>query len=290
LPTIESIALERIGVHSLNNWLTSDLIDAFRRDLESLTAVVGSHGPLELPDSSKTGRSSAKSSGAGSNATPQERDGAISQAVLARFAADLLRIKPLLSISDSDRTPSRSESNPSEIPALDIGALKSLGHQFDDVLSNVRAMAAAAHARIRREWADDPRLCDGSVLGPLAVRYKEVRLTNALAWLMKPHSQSTLQAALLAATIGLVLKRNVSMADVANWSVVAEEPFDEEDDQGRIDIFAKGILDQHVYQIAIEAKVDAPEGHRQLQRYYSMLTSRAEKIRKDHETKTCVVF
>lgn len=209
---------------------------------------------------------------------------------LENFLDDLQRIATRVPVFVEDRVQAAATAPSDTAPVFDRDTLNTLHSQLLGVLTDIRAKADARRDQLLQAWPDDPRLCTGSVLGPLSIRNKEVPLTQALAWLMTPRHDSPIHAALLAAMSTLILRCDVSVSDTTRWSVASEEHVRDDEDWGRIDIYIEGTVGPQLFQIAIEAKVNAPEGDRQLHRYQEMLAKRSQKLESEHRGKLHIVF
>lgn len=261
---------------------------AFMRDMGKLRGMFGTNTTWVAPD--KLIGDAPYSELSVSREEPASEDW---RARIARFASDLMRLRLLLPTDALERTQhaAQSASARQEYPAVTPEHLRELGRQLTSLRSTILSQATALRRQLDQEWPGNPRLCEASLFGPLALRNKEVPLTNALAWTITPRGGATsLRCALLAATIALVLQRSVSPENVAKWTVRAEEPVDVAGDYGRIDIFAEGHLDSKRHIIAIEAKINAPEGNKQLEKYQRALDARAEELSEKDSGTTAIVF
>ena len=210
------------------------------------------------------------------------------------FANDLSRLDALLPhrFFVAQQPVARPSATLSDHEEVTSERLSVLAAQLKVVSHNIFMLAQTRRAQLSQDWPGNPRLCDASLFGPLALRNKEVPLTNALAWAMTPHGKAqSLQCALLAATLRLILATSVKPENVAAWKVRTEEPVEVAGEEGRIDIFAEGVLDAKYHLVAIEAKINAPEGKKQLRRYQEALEATARKISdKEGSALTAIAF
>ena len=189
---------------------------------------------------------------------------------------------------------------------LQQSSLYALNDSFAKATESIVQRAQALLEYLRNEWKENPRICNESLLRPLALLNKEVPLTHAIAWLISPsagkpeastHTSTTLSLhkALLAALLEVVLGRSINAAIVSDWTVDAEKYHGDEGIHGRFDIFLTGNIDTTKYLIALEAKVNASEGKDQLNKYENELRRQVRELKKnekkEHEdVECCIVF
>jgi PD-(D/E)XK nuclease superfamily len=119
---------------------------------------------------------------------------------------------------------------------------------------------------------DDPIRCPISLFGTLGLGRIETAHTSALAWLLHPAQQHGLKSYLLDALLVHVAK-STGHRNVVVQEMLSEHRLDLSGKSlGRLDVFGTGtwITSDGVpgnWLLAIEAKIDAMEGDKQLERY-----------------------
>jgi PD-(D/E)XK nuclease superfamily len=155
---------------------------------------------------------------------------------------------------------------------------------FRDLAERFRKWRTETQEFVRTRRAelheDDPLLCRISLFRTMDSGRLEVAHTQTLAWLLDPRKDeehgfgNTLLAALLRWYTGHDHFDRVHVEDV-----VPEYPLEGSAGQGRLDVLAKGtwerVGERVRWLLVIEAKVDAWEGKRQLDKYDEWLRSHA---------------
>ncbi len=201
-------------------------------------------------------------------------------------------------ISDAlDRVSSPFIDRSSEAQKLDLDELQVLSEKLFEVHQKIKDRAKMFRDRIRKDWAEDPRIYQGTVLRPFAITNKEVPLTQGISWLITPSSSDKMKGEFLAKLISFIIKKNISPDRVANWRVTPEQHVEASDGRtGRIDIFIEGNLEEGDIRIAIEAKINANEGNGQLDRYRGkadwivFLTKDGRRPKKGKESDVCISY
>lgn len=212
---------------------------------------------------------------------------AIDPTSIGRFVGDVGRLRGFFvaPFATDDTIQNTTPSN-----ELSTESMNRLHNEIGRVEEGIGREIRQRLEQCRRAWPEDPRLSSQSLLGPLGLRRREIRITSAIAWCIKPIGNSdALQDALLAATLEQILQEHVAVSDVASWRVQPEYVLESDDGYGRVDIYLEGTLAGRQHCIAIEAKVHAREGKHQLARYQRGLTRR-EYEEVSNKKRTRVVF
>lgn len=222
----------------------------------------------------------------------------ISSSLAAAFISDFRRLQSL-SMAESQGA---NELGPEARASLEDGrdtegfaeSLRLVSKELSDVRRQIFEQAKRLRDVLVTDWPDNPRLCDGSIFGPLGLVGREVPLTTAIAWLLSPSQTSPgFHEEMLAATLRAIIAPDLrtDVRELSEWTVRAEEQVRSAGNaRGRVDIYLCGYLGGRHHQVAIEAKINAAEGKGQLEKYEIALRERAETLRGEHGPTTIVVF
>ena len=175
------------------------------------------------------------------------------------FEHDLASLSVLLR-RESDEHPLRNDADRPAGEARFLEGLASLHAALEPIRKAACERVRILGHELQEEWPRSPLLTQGSILGPLNLRNREVPLTRALSWVLG--GASPLNRQCLAA---LLERIGLTDTDLGTWRVKAECIPCAERRDGRIDIFAESRASGQV--VAIEAKVLARESLGQIEKY-----------------------
>lgn len=151
-----------------------------------------------------------------------------------------------------------------------------LGRQLDELRLSVQNKVNERRETLRKNDPENPLFCHVSLYAPMDYGRLEVAHTRTLAWLLDPDKEHEFGDYLLKGLLPLFEIATDRQFEIKN---VKSEQIHYGDDNailGRTDIWIEGIWndDNKPFLIVIEAKIDAPEGKDQLDRYEDAIKKR----------------
>jgi len=152
-----------------------------------------------------------------------------------------------------------------------IDELLNLGRQLEKLRSDVHNKVTEKIEPLRKTDPENPLFCNVSLYAPMDYGRLEVAHTRTLAWLLDPSKEHGFGASLFSALFPLfdneiAKDRPFKIKDVRSENTHYDSA---NEILGRTDIWIEGKWDDDgkSFLVVIEAKIDAPEGKDQLNRY-----------------------
>lgn len=152
--------------------------------------------------------------------------------------------------------------------------LLNLGRKLEKLRSDVHNKVREKIEPLRKTDPENPLFCNVSLYAPMDYGRLEVAHTRTLAWLLDPRKEHGFGESLLHALFPLFAE-NEDDRPFKITGVRSEQTHYDNDNEilGRTDIWIEGNWSHDVesFLVVIEAKIDAPEGKDQLDRYESAI-------------------
>jgi hypothetical protein len=181
-------------------------------------------------------------------------------AISNQFLSDLSKVHRMVTFGDVKMAEESS-----------IDELLNLGRQLDKIRSYTRDKVTEKIEPLRKTDPENPLFCNVSLYAPMDYGRLEVAHTRTLAWLLDPSKEHGFGASLLSALFPLFDDEIAKNRPFKIKDVRSENLHYDSDNEilGRTDIWIEGKWDDNKksFLIVIEAKIDAPEGKDQLDRY-----------------------
>lgn len=151
----------------------------------------------------------------------------------------------------------------------DFPDLKALDKTFGETANSLRDQLRTELAQLQKTHPHHPYWSNQTLYGPVDYGRMETAYTRAIAWLLNGGPNKIWGNEFIEAFVSELVPSQQGDVAIATSETIAEKG----DGSGnRIDIYARGtFVDGTTWQFAIEAKIDAVIGHKQLQKYSRFL-------------------